>query len=420
MLLARLSKALLHDGALTLIDADGTAYRLGRAGRPVDLVVRLHDPRLSLSLWRSPARALADAYAGGALTVDRGDVYDLCDLYARNLARLAASPGAGALDRLLRVWPRAPGGGPRPGPGTRPALDLPDDLGDCFLDRDQQRSSAYFADPDAELEEAQEAQRRHLAAKLLLRPGQRVLEVGSGWGGLAIHLAQAGGVDVTGLVRTEAELAVARRRAAEQDVAGQATFHLRGLDRETGRYDRVVSIGGLPRSPAGQGAFFARLREVLAEDGVAVVHGVGRAGGADGALPWLRPPLFPAGSPPALSQVLAAVERARLWTTDVEILRLHYAETLRRWRLRLVAGWERASELHGERACRRLELDLCLAEAGFRHAGLMVYEIQLARRKDAVPLTRDYLHDDAPLPSPEVSLPPPAGRSRLGRSSLAA
>jgi cyclopropane-fatty-acyl-phospholipid synthase len=430
MLLARLSQALLRDGALTLIDADGTTYRLGRAGRPVDLVVRLHDPRLGLTLPLRPARALADAYAGGALTLDRGDLYDLCDLCARNLARLAASPGArafdGVIDRALRLWPGAGAAPSRPdlgAPPRHPAADLPDELGDCFLDRDRQRSSAYFADPDADLSEAQEAQRQHLAAKLLLRPGQRVLEVGSGFGGLALHLAREGGVDVTGLVRSEAELAVSRRRAAEQDLAGQASFHLRGLDRETGRYDRVVSIGGLPRGASGQRAFFARLREVLTEDGVAVVHGVGRAGGADGALPWLRPPLFPAGRPPALSEVLGAVEQARLWVTDVEILRLHYAETLRRWRLRLVAGWERAAALHGERPCRRLEVDLCLAEAGFRHAGLMVYEIQLARRKDAVPLTRDYLHDEAPLPAPAPPGPwlsPPPGRSRQGHSSLAA
>jgi cyclopropane-fatty-acyl-phospholipid synthase len=401
MLLARLCKALLRDGVLTLIDADGTTYRFGRSGRPSDLVVRLHHPSLRHRLLLRPFRTLRDAYADGTLTLDRGDVSDLCDLYAKNLARLAARREARALDRALGRWQRLSEAA-RPARAKRTG-DLPDVVYDGFLDRDRQCSCAYFSDPEANLEEAQEAKKQHLAAKLLLRPGQRVLEVGSGWGSLALYLARVGGVDVTGITTSERQLAVSRRRASEAALAGRVSFHMRDLGRETGRYDRVVSVGALEHVGAsGYGAFFARLREVLADDGVAVVHGVGRADAPGASLPWLCAPLFAGGHPPALSELLPAIERERLWVTDVEILRLHYAETLLHWRDRLVAGWDRTSIAHGDRLCRRLEIDLALAEAGFRHGALMVFQIQLARRSDAVPLTRAYIYDEGRAP-PELA-----------------
>lgn len=400
MLLASLCKSLLRDGAVTLIDADGATYRLGRAGRPADLVVRLHDPRLASRLVTDPSGALAAAYVDGSLTLDRGDVYDLVDLYARNLARVAARPEARTLGRTVGRWQRLAERVPPmlssarvEGTGDGGA-DLPDLLYDCFLDRDRHCSSAYFADPDANLEEAQEAKQQHLAAKLLLRPGQHVLDVGCGWGGLALYLARTGGVDVTGLTRSAEQLAVARRRAAEAELAGRVSFHRRDFLHETGRYDRVLSVGALEHvGPAGYRAFFRRLRAILAEDGVAVVCSIGRADEPGPTLPWLRAPIFAGGRPPALSELLRAVEGERLWVTDVEILRLHYAETLRHWRHRLIACWDHASQLYDDRACRRVEVDLALAEAGFRHGGLMVFQLQLARRCDAVPLTREYIYD---------------------------
>jgi cyclopropane-fatty-acyl-phospholipid synthase len=208
-----------------------------------------------------------------------------------------------------------------------------------------------------------------------------------------------GGVDVTGTTLSAEQLSVARRRAAEADLAGQVSFHLRDLRHETGKYDRVVSAGMLehldwPRHRE----LFGRLRDLLTDDGVAVVHSVGRMDAPAASLPpWLRARLFPGGYVPALSELLPVIERERLWVTDVEILRLHYAETLRHWRRRFVANWERVARLHDDRSCRRWEFSLALREAGFRRGGLMVFQIQLARRADAVPLTREYMYERLPM-----------------------
>ncbi len=396
MLLATLCKALVRDGTLTLIDADGTTYRAGQANRAADVVVRLHDPSLHHQLTRSPLRALAEAYADGRLTVEIGDVYDLLDLCARNLERWWSRSDASSRPLEWGLgWARAllqPDGSARPS-----ALgDAPCEL---FLDRDRHDSCAYFSDPRMTIEEAQEAKKQHLASKLLLRPGQRVLEIGSGFGGLALHLAEVGGVDVTGITLSAEQLSVARRRAADAGLAGRVRFHARPLHEETGTYDRVVSVSALEQIGAPCGAeHFRRLRDRLTEDGVAVVHCVGRVAGP--AAPWLR-----GARAPALSQLLSAIERERLWVTDVEILRLHYAETLRCWRRRFISNWGRVSELHGERCCRAWELDLALGEVRFRYGGLVVIQLQLAKRADAVPLTRDYVYgQERPAWAREVGL----------------
>jgi cyclopropane-fatty-acyl-phospholipid synthase len=394
MLLATVCKSLIDDGALTLIDADGRTHRFGRTHRPADVVVRLTDRSLHWKLAVNPSLYLGEAYMDGTLTVERGDVYDLLDLCGKNLCRLAGHPVARAARALGRTRAyvqqhnpvgRAPTGVARP-------HDLSDVLHDHFLDRDRQYSCAYFADPRMSLDEAQDAKKRHLAAKLLLRSGQQVLDIGSGWGGLSLHLASVAPVEVTGITLSERQLAVARRRAAEADLGHRVRFDLRDLREETGRYHRVVSVGtlehvGLPRHDE----FFVKLRQLLTDDGVAVLHAVGRMDGPTTTSPWVRKYILPGAYVPALSELFPAIERARLWVTDVEILRLHYAETLRHWRRRLVAGWTRLSSRSDERYCRMWEFYLALGEAGFRRGGLMVFQIQLARRVDAVPLTRDYL-----------------------------
>jgi cyclopropane-fatty-acyl-phospholipid synthase len=395
MLFARLCKTLVRDGALTLIDADGTTYRVGRPGRTPDLVIRFHDRSLDHRLAVAPCFHLGEAYVDGTLTLERGGVFDLFDLYARNLERLAARAA-------VSFWERAVLRSQRLGEAVDPLFRRREGVGpkdladghDPFLDWDRPEAGAYFADPRTPLEAAQEAERQHLAAKLLLRPGQTVLDVDSGWGALSLHLAEVGSVDVTGITRSPQQLAVARRRAAGAAVAGRVSFYQRDLHHETGRYDRVISVGTLERlDPTGYGAFFGRLREVLTEDGVAVVQCLGRSGTPGAGLPWLRAPAFAGAHAPALSQLLPAIEGARLWVTDVEILRLHHAEALRHWRRRLVSDWERVSQRHGDRFCRRWELSLALAETGFRRGGLLVLEIQLAKRADAVPLTREYIYE---------------------------
>ncbi len=404
MLLARICQALIRDGALTLIDADGTAHRFGRPARAADVVVRLHDRSLHHKLALSPFVTLGEAYVDGTLTVERGDVYALLDVCARNFARVASRPEL----RLGRALGRARSLveerllAPRPAPELP---DLSDVLFDCFLDWDRQASCALFSDPRMSLEEAQDAKKQHLASKLLLRPGQKVLDVGSGWGGLALHLAETAGVDVTGITRSSEQLAIARRRAAEAELAGRVTFRLSDVREERGSFDRIVSVGALEQRGAPDLAcFFEKIRDLLADDGVAVIHSIARMDGPAGVFPWLRKHALPGARVPALSEIWPILERARLWVTDVEILRLHYAETLLHWRRRFVSSWEKVAEAHGDRFCRTWEFYLALGEAAFRHGALMVFELQLAKRVDAVPLTRDYMYERVQTAEYEVGV----------------
>jgi cyclopropane-fatty-acyl-phospholipid synthase len=383
MLLATLCKALIRDGVLTLIDAEGITYRFGRARRAADVVVRLHDRSLHYELALDPLRALGRAYTAGTLTLERGDLHELLDLLARNLERLGGR-WASALAWIGRCAP--------------PSEDFSDVLHDAVLDRDKQHSCAYFADPGMTLEEAQEAKKQHLAGKLLLRPGQRVLDIGCGSGGLALHLAEVGAVDVTGISLSTEQVTTARRRAAVAKLGGQVRFHVRDIKDETGRYDRIVSLGMLEHASwARHRQLFGRVRDLLTDDGVAVVHSVARMDAPTVGVPrWLRERVSPGAYVPALSELLAVIEREHLWVTDLEIHRLHYAETLQHWRRRFLASRGRASRFHEERSCREWELYLALRELSFRRGGLMVFQIQLARRADAVPLTREYMYERRP------------------------
>jgi cyclopropane-fatty-acyl-phospholipid synthase len=398
MLLARVCKDLIQDGALTLIDADGGTHRCGHASRPAEVVVRLHDRSLHHRLLQSPCLALGEAYMDGTLTVERGGIYELLEACTRNLGRLERHPAVRLKRAVERQLQRVQRYRPAARAGRDAALphDLSDVLYDQFLDWDRQYSSAYFADPRMTLEEAQQAKKHHLASKLLLRPGQKVLDLGSGWGGLALHLADAEHVDVTGITLSAAQLAVARRRALEAELTRRVSFHLRDFRDESGRYDRVVSVGLLEHvDRAHYDALFRKIREVLTDDGVAVIHSVGRRSEPEALNPWIARYIFPGAHVPSLSEVLPAVERAGLWVTDVEVLRLHHAETLRHWRRRFAASWDRVAAQYDARFCRMWEFYLALAEAGFRAGSLMGYELQLARRADAVPLTRDYLYERA-------------------------
>jgi cyclopropane-fatty-acyl-phospholipid synthase len=241
---------------------------------------------------------------------------------------------------------------------------------------------------------AQANKKRHIAAKLLLKPGQSVLDIGCGWGGLALYLARECGVSVTGLTLSSEQLKVAERRAADAGLADRVRFALCDYREAAGRYDRIVSVGmfehvGVVHYPT----FFRKLRELLAEDGVALLHSIGRQDGPGTTNPWLRKYIFPGGYSPAVSEVVPVVERTGLWITDIEILRLHYAETLRAWRQRFNANRERVRALYDERFCRMWEFYLAGSEIAFRHQGHMNFQMQMAKRVDTVPLTRDYITD---------------------------
>ncbi|MET4698964.1 cyclopropane-fatty-acyl-phospholipid synthase [Constrictibacter sp. MBR-5] len=343
-----------------------------------------------------PSLALGEAYMDGTITIEQGTLRDLLHLCTSNLEALGRHPiGAvrGELDRMLRRLQQDNRLG-RARANIAHHYDLSGALYDLFLDRDRQYSCAYFHTGAETLEEAQEKKKRHIMAKLLLEPGMRVLDVGSGWGGLALEMAQTARVDVTGLTLSQEQLSVANERAVAAGLSSHVRFALRDYREEQGSYDRIVSVGMFEHvGVAHYRTYFDTLRNRLNPDGIALVHAIGRADPPGSTDPWLRKYIFPGGYCPALSEVLAAVERSGLWVTDIEILRLHYAETLRHWLERFQANRDRAQAIYDERFCRMWEFYLAVCEAAFRNGPMMVFQLQLVRRRDAVPLTRDYIAD---------------------------
>jgi cyclopropane-fatty-acyl-phospholipid synthase len=393
MLLSILLKRMIRVGTLEVIDAGGRRHVFS-GGPGSSVTIRLHSRTLHHKLYLDPDLYAGEAYMDGTLTIEDGTLSEFAGLLVSNLQFMPADPLFAArerLSRLLRGWQQY-----NPASRARANVahhyDLPDRLYDLFLDHDRQYSCAYFRDPNEDLETAQLDKQRHLAAKLLLEPGQRVLDIGSGWGGLALHLARAGGGEVTGITLSEEQLKFARLRAAEAGLADRVHFHLRDYRAETETYDRIVSVGMFEHVGVNHYAdFFATVRKLLTDDGVCVLHSIGRMDRPTTTSPWMRKYIFPGGYSPALSEVLPAVEGRGLWVTDIEILRLHYAETLRHWHTRFQANRARIAELLDERFCRMWEFYLAFSEAAFRHGSLMVFQMQLSKRRDAVPLTRDYI-----------------------------
>jgi cyclopropane-fatty-acyl-phospholipid synthase len=399
MLLSYLLRHLVRRGTLRIIDAGGRVHSVSGEAGP-SLTLRFHDPALLRTLFFYPRLALGEAFMDGRLTVEDAGIYELLDFLCDNINRAPRSAltplynGFGSkLGNALRVFQQY---NPlhRARRNVAHHYDLSDLLYELFLDADRQYSCAYFTAPDQSIEQAQAQKKRHIAAKLLLKPGHNVLDIGCGWGGLAIYLARECGVAVTGLTLSSEQLKVARRRAAAAGLGDLVRFELCDYRQATGSYDRIVSVGmfehvGVVHYPA----FFRKLRELLSEDGVALLHSIGRHDGPGSTNPWIRKYIFPGGYSPAVSEVVPVVERTGLWITDVEVLRLHYADTARAWRLRFNANRERIRALYDERFCRMWEFYLALAEVAFRYQGHMNFQMQLARRVDAVPLTRDYITD---------------------------
>ena len=270
--------------------------------------------------------------------------------------------------------------------------DLKDQLYDFFLDRDRQYSCAYFKTGNEPLEQAQLDKKRHIAAKMLLKPGQRVPDIGSGWGGLGLFLSQQFGVDVTGVTLSKEQHAVSSRRALEGGIADRVRFKLLDYRQESGRYDRIVSVGMFEHvGTQNFQAYFDAIARLLDDEGVALVHTIGRTDGPGVTNAWLAKYIFPGGYSPALSEIMVAVERAGLVLTDLEVLRLHYADTLREWRARFNAHRAEVVALYDERFCRMWEFYLSCCEAAFRFQNVGVFQVQCARSAYAVPLTRGYI-----------------------------
>ncbi len=402
-------RRLVRKGRLEVETADGVIETFGDGGGPL-VGVKFLDRAAERRLILNPALSLGELYTDGRLVVTKGDLYELLELGARNLAEMEDAPWVKVLNKARMAFRGLHQRNDRQRARRNIAshYDLDARLYDLFLDSDRQYSCAYFEYPDQSLDDAQTAKRRHIAAKLLPKDSATALDIGCGFGGLGLYLAGVAGALVTGVTLSEEQFAVATERARQAGLADRVEFRLQDY-RDVGEtFDRIVSVGMFEHVGANRyDEFFTKVRGLLKDDGVMLLHSIGRNSVPGVTNPWIRKYIFPGGYIPSLSEVLPAIERAGLYVTDIEILRLHYADTLRAWRERFVARRDEAVKLYDERLCRMWEFYLAGSETAFRVDGHMVFQIQLAKRQENVPLTRDYIPQrEAELRSREEARPP--------------
>jgi len=381
---------MVREGDLTLKLPGGGQVRLGDATGPT-LVARITSAAWAARIAAKPGLGVGEAYMDGGLVLEEGQIAQFIDLIGANAKN--KKPGRGGLRRWLKLRLREANDRVASVKNVAHHYDLSYELYRRFLDEDMQYSCAYFERPDMTLEEAQLAKKRHIAAKLCCEPGQQVVEIGCGWGGMAMTLVEESGVEVDAITLSIEQLKIAQARAEAKGLAHKARFSLTDYRDLKGTYDRVLSVAmfeavGRPNYQE----YFDGVARLMKDDGVALIHSIGRATpGITNA--WIDKYIFPGGYSPALSEVMPAIEKAGLIVTDVEILRLHYAETIRHWRERFEAVRPEIIELYDERFCRMWEFYLGIAEQSFRARRQFIWQIQLAKKVEAVPITRDYIRD---------------------------
>jgi cyclopropane-fatty-acyl-phospholipid synthase len=385
-------------GDLTVTDASGRSTRWGD-GTGAPLHIRFNTKAAERAVALNPGLKFGEAYMDGDLDVLEGSIYEVLALIFQNADRgsAASEPWMRAIARMRLLYRRhvqnnTPS---RARVNVRHHYDLSGALYDLFLDEDRQYSCAYFESANATLDDAQLAKKRHIAAKLKLdRPGLRTLDIGCGWGGMGLYLARRLEAEVTGITLSEEQLAVARRRAEDAGLAERARFRVEDYRDVMGSFDRIVSVGMFEHVGVDfYEGYFRRCADLMEDDGVMLLHTIGRFEQPANTNAFIAKYIFPGGYIPALSQVTQAIERAGLIVTDVEVLRLHYAQTLRHWRERFGARRDEAEALYDERFCRMWEFYLAASEAAFRWQDLVVFQIQMAKTREALPLTRDYMFE---------------------------
>ncbi|MGE4371440.1 MAG: class I SAM-dependent methyltransferase [Xanthobacter sp.] len=398
----RLLEKILHRamvrGSLTVTMASGRKITAGDGSAP-HVAVRFMTDAAQKSICLDPELKLGEAYMDGTLVMEEGStITDLLSLLMSQPGVNSASTTGRMIGLARHAWRRVDQFNPR-GRSQRNVAhhyDIDGKIYDLFLDPDRQYSCAYFEHPGQSLEDAQLAKKRHLAAKMVIdREDMSVLDIGCGWGGLGLYLAQIAQAKVTGVTLSKEQLAIAKRRVVDGDLEGRADFRFQDYRDIKGPFDRIVSVGMFEHVGVDHyGEFFRKVYELLDENGVMVLHSIGRSDPPGITNPFIAKYIFPGGYIPALSEVTPHIERAGLVMTDIELLRLHYAETLKAWRERFLAHWDEAAHIMDERFCRMWEFYLAGSEMGFRHQGLNIFQIQLARRQEAVPLTRNYIEQE--------------------------
>ena len=386
----RLLKERIKTGTLCLVDHQGNRETFGTGENPV--VVRFNKRSTLLKVLRNPHLQLGECYVNEEIDIEQGTLTEFLRLLRINMSDYANTKGtaiAPALASITQSWN-----------SVKASLrnvsfhyNLDDNLYRGFLDADMHYSCAYFQDPNASLETAQQAKCRHLMQKLCLKPGQRVLDIGSGWGSLAMYLAEHADVQVTGITLSTSQLRVAKERAEERNLGNQVQFLLEDYRDHAQQYDAIVSVGMFEHvGKRNFQTYFNAVKNLLNSDGVAVIHTIGSAESPTPTNPWIKRHIFPGGYIPSLSEVVKRVESSRLFVADIEVWRRHYAKTLNAWNDRFQKIREDIKQQKGERFCRIWEFYLCACQTAFEYDSLVVFQLQLAHENDTVPLTRDYLY----------------------------
>jgi cyclopropane-fatty-acyl-phospholipid synthase len=389
-LLRVILQKLVRTGILRIRTAQGSTFTFGDGtGTPV--AIRFMTRAAERGVVVDPELKFAEAYVDGTVVIEQGSIADVLAL----MFCQASLPSWARPQRLIRYLHRRVTQFNSRRQARRNVAhhyDLDSQLYALFLDSDRQYSCAYFESADQSLDNAQLAKKRHLAAKLLATPGQRILDIGCGWGGLALYLAENCGARVTGITLSQQQLEFARARAVETGLSDGIDFRLQDYRDLTQHFDRIVSVGMFEHVGVGfYVMFFRKCAALLDDDGIMLLSSIGRSEGPNVTNPWIAKYIFPGGYIPALSEVLPAVERAGLLVNDIEILRLHYAETLRAWRERFLAHREIVEHLYNARFARMWEFYLAASEMAFREQAMMVFQLQLTKRQGIVPMTRDYI-----------------------------
>jgi cyclopropane-fatty-acyl-phospholipid synthase len=392
-LLEWLLKKFIRRGTLRFTTARGSVFTVGDGTAP-SVAIRFMTKAAQRGVLLDPEIKLGEAYMDGTLRVEQGSIADLLGIVLGQ-SKDGLPPGWAMPQWLLRyLWRRLQQFNRpiRAKQNVAHHYDLDGRLYALFLDSDQQYSCGYFESPGQSLDDAQLAKKRHLAAKLLPRENGRTLDIGCGWGGLALYLAEFCRTAVTGITLSQEQWQRASERAVEKHLADAVEFRLQDYRDMQETFDRIISVGMFEHVGVSfYDTYFRKCAELLTDDGVMLLHSIGRSEGPNVTNPWIAKYIFPGGYIPALSEVLPAIERAGLLVTDIEILRLHYAETLKAWRARFMAHREEAERIYDKRFVRMWEFYLAAAEVAFREQAMMVMQIQLAKRQDVVPNTRDYI-----------------------------
>ena len=397
MLFKSLLKYAIRTGTLKVIDHNGKVFSYGDGSSP-KCTIRLKKPRLDYTIAFDPALTVPEAYMDGELVVEDGTLYDFIELAAINYNKIESFPLLNLLQWIgvgrKKLEQYNPIGIAEKNVAHH--YDLSDQLYDLFLDLDRQYSCAYFSEPQEDLDTAQQNKKRHLASKMLLdrADANSVLDIGSGWGGLGLYIAEVSNANITGVTLSKEQHQVSNERAARAGLNQRVQFKLLDYRKIPKKFHRIVSVGMFEHvGKKNYQEFFNKLRDLMTDDGVAVIHSIGRLDTPAPINPFIRKYIFPGADIPALSEITPTIEKSGLICTDIEILRLHYAETLRHWRERFNGSRDKIRKIYDERFCRMWDLYLVICEMGFRYENLMVFQLQVAKSLNTVPLTRDYMFE---------------------------